>query len=190
MQDEDKICNDCGQRNTLESLNSLVHKLSSSAASSTSTDRIRSSSVNIVNRSNSDEADDLSDQFGAADDDDDDSQSMCSQDLQSHFLSTSDTPNEMCATGNGSSRNRQGRFSSVSAPLAPLAEVSQRECLKDIAEMRVQTLQRCNPTAMAVQESFCKVLSRKIWNKYYLVLTANYMLQFRAAKLVPAHNLR
>ena len=138
---------------------------------------------------NSDVADDFDDDFDAADDDGDDRQSMHSQDSQSRFSSTSDTTYEMSA---GPSQNRESRISSVSAPDAPLAEKSPRQYLRDIAEIREETLQKCNPTAIAVQESFCKVLSRKFWIRYYLVLTASYMLHFRAAKLVRGtfHNFR
>lgn len=43
-------------------------------------------------------------------------------------------------------------------------------------------------TARVMQESFCNVLSDKISGKFFLVLCADYSLQFRLAKLVCAHS--
>lgn len=128
------------------------------------------------------DAENSSDPEGAADDVD--YQSTRSEDSQSLYSSTSDTPYDTnkSALDNELRQHRESRISSVS--MGEASQVVSRNRNLDREMMRANTLQRCKPTALALQESFCDVLSEKISGKYYLSLTADYKLQFKLAKLV------
>lgn len=98
-------------------------------------------------------------------------------DSQSHASNSTPGDSLYETVGSYSSDNRQSRDSSV--------------CTNDAADSlgSRRSLMMCELAVHVLQESDCEVLSETLSGKFYLVLSANYIMQFRRAKLVLADHI-
>lgn len=180
--DEEKICIDCGKINK-ETLDPLI-LTASTATSLTSSFHCASNNSVTEGQSSEYDAQSVRSSIDAENSSDDiDRQSTRSEDLED-YSSTSDTPYDInnSAQNNELSQLRENRISSVFTGEASQVASGKRHLARELK--RAESLQKCKPTALAVQESFCDVHSEKLSGKYYLKLTTDYKLQFKRAKLV------